>query len=225
MSDRHPIAEKARRVWSNGPVGKILVIALVLSACIAVVGTLLALTHRTSSEFDDCTMSRDEVKARVGAMLQALKSEHGDGKPFPGDDDRLVFSQAQFEIKFRNRIDPCDGHFEVRVPISGSTPPSLPPDRMLQALEDRNIGGFYEQGVEGTFVYDEDVKTYYLSYTIPLKELRNGDVNSAIVERLSLGDAWRKGWFDQVSRIATGTEPKPKEQIYRPGKQPASKHF
>jgi len=215
MFARRRIADKVRQLWSRGLFGKGIVVAVVFSACLAVGGTLLSLAHVTSSEFDGCGMSRAAMKARAEAMLQVLNAEYGQAKPFPGGDDHWVLGQEQFDIRYRTKIDPCDGYFQVRVPIAGPTPPPLAPNQMLEALENQNVGGYFERGVRSSFVYDEDVKRYYLAYDVPLMELRNGDIGSAVEERRSIGRAWRQGWFDAASQIATGKAPPPGEFIRR----------
>ncbi len=215
------IAQRAKGLWQAGPLGKVLAVMLVLAVAFGISGFRLGLKSMVRSSVD-CGLDENVVHSRAEAYLNQIEMEYGKSRPFGPSSKRRVFEQSQFDIMYDSMPNACDSFFSVRVPIAGVVPSPLPTKRMLELLEDHEIGGRYERGMEGFFVYDEDVQTYYLAYVLPVVRLPHGDLQRAIEERRSIGEAWRKGWYEEVWLIGTGEGVAPRDPVYRPGKDPDS---
>jgi hypothetical protein len=204
------IADRVKGMWHGDHRGKVLLILLVGSAIFALIG--LGLGHGIKSAFVTsemgCGLDEKTMKARAEVFLNQVEMEYGKSKPMGR---RRVFEQAQFDILYESTWDPCDHHFSIRVPIDGPEPSPLPHESMLELLEDRKVGGRHERGLGGVFVYDEDARRYYLVFSVVMWRLPNGDLLGAIEERRRIGDAWRRGWFEEVWRIGMGEAVAPME--------------
>lgn len=216
------IGREARGLWYQGPLGKAAAVVLVLVASVGISASRLLFKTAVTQSVVGCGLDEAAMKQRAQRLLDVLDVEYGKGKRLPGGADRLVFENAKFDIAYVDMVDPCQDFFAIRVPIEGLVASPLPPKKLLPILEDRNIGGKYESGLGGMFVYDDDLKAYYLSYIVRLTQLGDGGIVREVRERQSLGEAWRKGWFEEVWRIAMGEAQAPKENMYRPGRDPES---
>jgi len=217
------IARHVKRYWdSDGPFGKVVAVLLVLGASVGISALRYSTKRAIVKSATGCGVDEEGMNARWRGMLGALEKQYGKPQPFGDGSDRIVFPEAQFNIAYITMYDPCDSFLGIRVPIEGAAPPPLPPKRLLEVLEDRNIGGKYERGAGGSFMYDDHSKAYYLSYIVLLKQERAESIVKTIDERRQIGETWRNGWFEEVWRIAMGEAPAPKDPVYRPGKDPES---
>lgn len=212
------IAAKAKRLWDTGPAGQVAAILFVAFAAFGSSMLRYGAKKAVVNAATGCGIDEKGMNQRASSIVAELEKRHGPAKPFGHGSDRLVFPEGQFDIVSISMNDPCDSFLAIRVPIVGDVPTPLPPDQMLKALEDRDLGGRYERGLGGSFQYDEGSKNFYISWIVPLKQERDSTIGHTVDERRSIGEAWRKGWFEEVSRIATGEAPMPKGQVYRPGK-------
>ncbi len=201
------IARLAKRFWHGSPFGKV-VSALAIFIILASIGVLsLTLDKSFLGTIKGCSIDEEDMKGRLVVIFRDLELEYGQSKPLLDGSARKVFVQSHFDIEYVVKDEPCDSYFIIRVPIEGASASPLQPDRMLQALEDKNIGGQYKRGDGGSFVYDESAKAFYLSYVVPVRSTVYGDVSSTVANGHRIGAAWRKSWFEEVARIGVDDLP------------------
>lgn len=215
------IVRHAKRYWYSGPRGKVFAGLLVVAIMFAIAGVHYELKTPFVSTLSGCGINEDALEQRSHVFMKSLEPQYGKSKPFGYGTDRIVYVQAQFDIAYVEMNDPCESFFSIRVPIQGAIASPVAPNRLQEVLNDPNLGGRYQRGPEGSFVYDDNAKTFYLVYAVPMKQLIRSDLVSAVEERLRIGESWRKGWFDAVGRMAMGEEPAPINSVVRPEKKDA----
>jgi hypothetical protein len=215
------IVRHAKRYWNGSPLRKVIAVLLVVAIMFAIAEVHYGLKDPFVLTVTGCSIKEDDANERSRVFMKLLEPQYGKSKPFGFGKDRIVYVQAQFDIVYVEMNDPCESFFSIRVPIQGAIASPVAPNRMQEVLNDPNLGGRYERGSGGSFVYDDDAKAYYLVYAMPMKQLIRSDLVSAVEARLRIGEAWRKGWFDAVGRMAMGEEPAPINSVVRPEKKDA----
>jgi len=212
------IAGHAKRLWAQGGAGRVLAVLVIAGGAVGIGALKVGLRTAAVRTVTGCGIDEAGMNKRASAMIEALEQKHGKGKPGPPGYSRVDFEK--FDVDYVDMNDPCHSFMSVRTLIS-STPP-VPPAQMMRALEDHQIGGRYEKGLGGSFVYDEEKTTFRIVYIVELKTQTPASFVRTVDEYLNVADSWRNGWFEEVALVVRGEARPPDKPVYRPGKDPES---
>jgi hypothetical protein len=211
-----PAGQFIRRLWDQGPGGKVLAVLALVGISVGIgamrVGARNAMVRAATS----CGLDEAGAERRADAAIARLEKKFGPGKK-QGPGRRVAFEG--FDVDYVSMNDPCYSFLSLRTVLATVAP--VQPDHMMRTLEDRAIGGRFERGVGGMFVYEAETTTFRLVNSVQVREAE-GKIVWAAEEIKSLGEKWRGEWFEEVALVARGESAPPAKAIYRPGKDPES---
>jgi hypothetical protein len=211
-------ADLIKRLWKQGPMGQVLAVLALLAIPLGIGGLRVGLRNAVVRSATGCGLDEESAANRAKALITTLETHYGASKPGKQGTSRLAFDG--FDVDYVSMYDPCYSFLAVRTTLATTSP--APPEQMMKALEDRDIGGRYEKGLRGSFAYDADETTFRIVYIVEIKKEHPSTIVHTVEEMLSIRDAWRGGWFEEVALVVRGEGKPPPKHVYRPGKDPES---
>lgn len=170
-----------------------------------------------------CTESAESQSRRAAGVYQSVRAKYGEPTREEQNDDVLVYEGASaadgkafdFVIRLDDDRDPCYWELWISAKIAPADEDASA--GLMAALDDYDIGRHYER--VGFFSIHDG--WLWLNKHVPLKTESYGST-FWVDDHLELADYWATQWLRQVEEVQAGRAPKPRQYVYRPGRDPES---